>query len=105
MKTMIIKLIWSLAFVAWAVISFAQSEERQRCGKQKVDKKEVVIVSDDKKQKREIVANIEIPEDYKPPVANQAKYVFPETFATNKKIKRLIKRNRKKKQGCMAANF
>ena len=47
-----------------------------------------------------------IPVNYKPPVANQKLITFPETVATRKKQKQLLKkRKRSKNKGCIAANM
>lgn len=50
--------------------------------------------------------NIRVPVNYRPPVANQKLITFPETVATKKKQKKLLrKRKRAKKKGCIAANM
>jgi len=49
---------------------------------------------------------IKIPANYRPPVANQKLITFPETIATKKKQKQLLKkRKRSKNKGCIAANM
>lgn len=50
--------------------------------------------------------NIRVPVNYRPPVANEKLIMFPETVATKKRQKRLLrKRKRAKKKGCIAANM
>lgn len=49
---------------------------------------------------------IKIPVNYRPPVANQKLITFPETVASKKKQKKLLKkRKRTKNKGCIAANM
>lgn len=49
---------------------------------------------------------IRIPDNYRPPVANQKLITFPETVATRNKQKKLLKkRKRTKNKGCIAANM
>jgi hypothetical protein len=49
---------------------------------------------------------IQIPVNYRPPVANEKLITFPETVATKKKQKKLLKkRKRAKNKGCIAANM
>lgn len=52
---------------------------------------------------------INLPANYKPPVANEKLITFPETSAGEKKQKQLLQKRKKskkaKKQGCMAANL
>lgn len=49
---------------------------------------------------------IKLPPNYKPPVANPKLIMFPETVASKKKQKFLLKkRKNRKKQGCIAANM
>lgn len=49
---------------------------------------------------------IQIPANYRPPVANEKLITFPETVATKKKQKKLLKkRKRAKNKGCVAANM
>jgi hypothetical protein len=49
---------------------------------------------------------IKVPVNYRPPVANQKLITFPETVATKKKQKKLLKkRKRAKNKGCIAANM
>ncbi|WMX14661.1 MULTISPECIES: hypothetical protein [unclassified Aureispira] len=49
---------------------------------------------------------VHIPVNYKPPVANKHLITFPETTATKRKQKKLLKkRKRTKKKGCIAINM
>lgn len=52
---------------------------------------------------------INIPSDYKPPLADEKLITFPETVATKKKQKQLLRKRKKlkraKKQGCIATHL
>lgn len=52
---------------------------------------------------------INLPANYKPPVADEKLITFPETSAGEKKQKQLLKKRKKskkaKKQGCVASNM
>jgi len=78
------------------IIAQSKGKSRKHCGKQK---KQIVKKRTPKPKK----VNIKIPKGYKPPVAKKKAYTFPETFANRKKLKRLRKRNKKRKKGCIAA--
>jgi hypothetical protein len=49
---------------------------------------------------------IRVPENYRPPIANEKLITFPGTLATKHKQKKLLnRRKRTKKKGCLAANM
>lgn len=59
-----------------------------------------------KQKPKQIRKRIQIPKNYKPPVADPNQITFPETHAKKRKQRKLInKRKKHKNKGCIAANF
>lgn len=76
----------------------ASTYNKPRCAKYKPQAKTEITKPVAQKE-----IKIELPKDYKPPVAKNEHYQFPETFAQKKQLKQLRKRHKKKKKGCIAA--
>ena len=59
-----------------------------------------------KQKPKQIRKRIQISKNYKPPVADPNRIIFPETHAKKRKQRKLInKRKKYKNKGCIAANF
>ncbi|MCH2021681.1 MAG: hypothetical protein MK207_04300 [Saprospiraceae bacterium] len=101
------KLTLYIYFIIFAALVFStpiMGQEKEPTKKRVLCGKHLVVVA---KVGPRIVApkrvNIDLPPDYKPPVADEKLITFPETVANKKKQKQLLKKRKKgKNRGCIA---